>query len=109
MEDDKDLRDEKWVIFPFFPQYAVSSYGRVMNVKRDRDLKPSPDKNGYLRVALYREGVRYDIYVHRLVAKAFFLNYAPDIEVLHKNKNKEENSVLNLTLGGFCRKAMTEW
>lgn len=95
--------EEFWVTFDLLPNYAVSNYGTVLNVKRDRELKPSPDKNGYLRVSLYHNCVRHEVYVHRLVAKAFFLNYEDGVEVLHKSEDKTDNSVLNLTLGKGCR------
>lgn len=97
--------DEFWVKFEGLPNYAISNYGTVLNVKTNRELKPSPDKNGYLRVALYHKGIRYDVYIHRLVARAFFLNYEDGIEVKHVNGDKTENTVLNLTLGEKkCRK-----
>lgn len=95
--------DEIWVEIGI-GAYEVSNYGRVANANTGRDLSPSPDKNGYLRVALYHNGKRHDVFVHRLVARAFFLNYAPGIEVKHKNDNKNDNTVLNLTLGAGCRK-----
>lgn len=83
--------------------YEVSNFGRVVNGKTGRDLKPSADGKGYMRVALYYKGVRHDVFVHRLVARAFFLNYGPGVEVRHINGDKKENTVLNLTLGGACR------
>ena len=95
--------DEIWVEIGL-GAYEVSNYGRVVNANTGRDLTPSPDKNGYLRVALYHKGIRHDVYVHRLVARAFFLNYAKGVEVKHKNENKQDNTVLNLTLGAGCRK-----
>lgn len=95
--------DEIWVEIGV-GAYEVSNFGRVVNGHTGRDLTPSPDKNGYLRVALYHNGIRHDVYVHRLVARAFFLNYGPGVEVKHKNDDKNDNSVLNLTLGGACRK-----
>jgi len=96
--------DEVWVTVDGLERYAVSSFGRVINQERGNELTPSPDKNGYMRVGLTRKGKTYTIYVHRLVAFAFFLNYKPGIEVKHKNENKSDNSVLNLTLGAGCRK-----
>ena len=96
--------DEIWVEIGV-GAYEVSNFGRVVNGNTGRDLTPYPDKrSGYLRVALYYNGERHDVFVHRLVARAFFLNYAPGVEVLHKNEDKMDNSVLNLTLGGACRK-----
>lgn len=97
--------EELWVTFDLLPNYAVSNYGRVVNVKTNRDLRPSADANGYMRVALYNKGVRHETYVHRLVAKAFFLNYEEGVEVKHKNRVFTDNTVLNLTLGEKCRKA----
>ena len=96
--------DEIWVEIGI-GAYEVSNFGRVVNGNTGRDLKPSPDGNGYLRVVLYYNGKRHMVYVHRLVARAFFLNYAKGVEVKHKNGDKNDNSVLNLTLGGGCRKA----
>lgn len=97
--------DEVWVGLDDLPNYSVSNYGRVVNDTTGKDLKPSPDGNGYLRVCLFHKGVRHWVYVHRLVAKVFFLNYKEGIEVKHKNKNLSDNSVLNLTLGQGCRVA----
>lgn len=102
------LLDEVWVGLDLLPNYEVSNYGRIININRGTEVKASPDKNGYYRVALYHGGKRYDIFVHRLVAKAFFLNYRDGIEVKHRNGNKADNSVLNLTLGGGCRKPNKE-
>jgi len=96
--------DEVWVTVDGLERYAVSSFGRVINQERGNELTPSPDKNGYMRVGLTRKGKTHTVYVHRLVAFAFFLNYRPGVEVRHKNDNKADNSVLNLTLGAGCRK-----
>ncbi len=100
--------DEKWVTIDGLERYAVSSYGRVINQERGNELKPSPDKNGYLRVGLSKNGRVWHVYVHRLVAFAFFLNYKHGTEVKHKNGNLEDNSVLNLELGKGCRKGADE-
>lgn len=102
-DESEDRYDEIWVEVGI-AAYEVSNYGRVVNANTGRELKPSPDKKGYLRVALYHGGKRHDVFVHRLVARAFFLNYSSGVEVKHKNDNKEDNTVLNLTLGGGCRK-----
>lgn len=96
--------EEVWVAVDGLERYAVSNYGRVINQERGNELTPSPDSNGYLRVGLSRNGRVYHVYVHRLVAFCFFLNYADGVEVKHKNGDKNDNSVLNLTLGGLCRR-----
>jgi hypothetical protein len=96
--------EEVWVTIDGLERYAVSNFGRVINQERGNELNPSPDANGYLRVGLSRKGVTHNVYVHRLVARAFFLNYKPGVEVKHISDIKTDNSVLNLTLGGGCRK-----
>lgn len=96
--------DELWVEIPGYPNYVVSNYGEVLNVKTDRSLIPQLTKKGVHRVYLYRNGVRKSFYVHRLVAQAFFVGYDDGVEVLHISENRTDNTVLNLTLGGGCRK-----
>lgn len=91
--------EELFVDLDWWPNYAVSNYGRVINIKRGTDLKPSKDSHGFLRVALFHGGYRTEVYVHRLVAQAFFLNYSDFHEVKHINGDTTENTVLNLTLG----------
>lgn len=87
-----------------FPNYVVSNYGRIVNIKRDTDLTATKDGNGVYKVTLYRNNVPTTMYVHRIVAKAFFVNYGEDREVLFVNDNKEDYSVLNLTIGVDKRK-----
>lgn len=104
------ILDELWVGFEEFPNYAVSNYGRVVNIRTGRELRGSTDFNGFLHVALYRNGQRTDAMVHRLVAKAFFLNYQEGFEVRHINEDRKENTVLNLTLTGEkVRKSDRSW
>lgn len=90
--------EEVWVELDSFPDYAISNYGRVVNIRTNKDLTLTPDKDGALRVSLYNQGKRSNNYVHRLVAKCFFLNYSEGHAVKHINGNKTDNSVLNLTL-----------
>ena len=96
--------DELWVAVEGFPNYVVSNHGRVVNVLTEYELTPNADKNGYLRVKLSSRGVAKSHYIHRLVAQAFFLNYAEGREVKHKNGVLSDNTVFNLTLNGRpCR------
>ena len=82
-----------------FPNYEVSNYGRVINVRTGRDLKIMVHgATGRLYVQLYRRNKKYMWYVHRLVARAFFLDYSESISVDFINGNQEDISVLNLTL-----------
>jgi hypothetical protein len=103
MATESDIRvDELWVVVDGFPNYQVSNYGRVVN-KRGMELRARVDDSGFCNVALYDKGYRRDIGVHRLVAKAFFVDYHDDVEVYHINDNREDNAVLNLSLGNMIR------
>lgn len=89
-------REERWAQIDGFPGYAVSSHGRVMNLKFNRELTPRPNSYGGLRVVLYRDRERHDRYVHHLVAEAFVTEYRQGIQVKHYDSNKSNNDVYNL-------------
>ncbi len=95
--------DEHWVSFEGLPTYAVSNYGRVMNLRRNTDLVQKTDKDGFQRVHLYRRGKRYSVYVHLLVAQAFFVDYKAGLKVSFINGDKQDCSILNLTLKAIRR------
>lgn len=89
---------EEWVVVDGYPNYAVSSLGRVANLQRDRLLTLRPNDDGWLRVSLSFEGRVRDFYVHRLVASAFFDGYDPREQVIHWDGDRENNTVGNLRL-----------
>lgn len=89
---------EVWVEVEGYPNYAVSNYGRVMNIKRNCVLKPRPNEDGHLRVSLSYEGRVRDFYVRRLVAAAFFETYDEREQIFHWNDDKEDNTVANLRI-----------
>jgi len=91
--------DELFVPIEGYPNYEVSNYGRVVNVRFDRDLK-TKIRRGWAAVCLYHEGVARTFSLHRLVAQAFFLNYLEGEGVEHINGNHEDNAVSNLHLTG---------
>lgn len=96
-------QQEEWAVVDGLERYLVSSLGIVVNTERKRELTPSPDKNGYMRVGLSKNGRVYFVYVHRLVAKCFLEGYQEGTEVKHRDEDKTNNSVTNLMLGGGCR------
>lgn len=54
-----------------FPRYEISSFGRVLNIKTQRDMVLSPTMHGVLTVGLMNDGVQYRRSVKVLVARAF--------------------------------------
>ena len=87
---------EEWVEIDGYPNYAVSSHGRVANLQRDRLLQLRQDEDGRVRVTLSFEGRVRDFYVHRLVASAFFQEYDPREQICHLDHNRQNNHVDNL-------------
>lgn len=96
----------KWVDFMDIKKktYAVTTYGRVINVRTGKELKQT-DKDGYRYVTLNRTGKegrkRCCVYVHRLVANAFIMKTQEEIErgcnnINHKDLCTWNNRVDNL-------------
>ena len=90
--------------------YQVSSLGRIKSVCRrvynpglstyriqnERILKTFPDKKGYIRVILSKEGKIKIHLLHRIVAKAFLSNPNNYPQINHIDENPRNNSVNNL-------------
>jgi len=101
-----------WKVIKEYPNYSISNIGivkrnnytridtigRKTNVK-EMFLKGEIDKDGYYRVALYKNKKVKLIPVHRLVAEAFIENGSNLPCINHKNENKLDNNVNNLE---FC-------
>ena len=78
----------------FDGKYQVSTWGRIRSASGI--LKPYQNAKGYLKIDLYKNGVRYKKRVHRLVASTFIPNPYNDPEVNHIDGNKQNNSITNL-------------
>lgn len=89
--------------------YQISNLGRIKSltcwagnkyikkyIKREKILKLSPKKNGYLIVALQNKKIIKYKTVHRLVAEAFIPNPENYPVVNHIDGNKINNNVDNL-------------
>lgn len=90
----------------FAPGYAVSEDGRVWAVGTnwrgygEREIKPTENGHGYLKVRLTIGGRRRNIPVHRIVALAFVgPKPSPAHEVCHVDGNRQNNAASNLRWG----------
>ena len=78
-------------------KYQVSNLGRVRSFHgKGKLLKGTPDKDGYLRIALCKNGMRKYFGIHQLVALVFIPNPNNLPCVNHKDEDKTDNKVENL-------------
>lgn len=78
--------------------YEVSNYGTVVSFKQGyrKELTPKPDKDGYLKVSLFKNGKTKYFKIHRLVAMHFIPNPNEYPMVIHKNGDRLDNYYENL-------------
>ena len=104
------MKNEEWRdVVGYEGRYQVSSMGRVKSLERkvrhwrggeriqkERILKPSNDRRGYLLVSLCDGEKRKTFSVHRLVCQAFHENPDNKPQVNHINEIKTDNRACNL-------------
>lgn len=88
--------NEWWQVIEGYPNYEVSTAGKVRNKVTGRILKPRISNTGYERVCLYNETSHKHISVHRLVALTFIDNPENKKCVNHIDNNRLNNRVENL-------------
>ena len=106
------MMEEIWkAIEGYEGKYEVSNLGRVRSLDRTiiggaynspmfrkgTILKPQPKGySGYVGLRLCKDGKGENVYIHRLVAKAFIPNPDNLLDVNHKDENKKNNRADNL-------------
>ena len=77
-------------------QYGATNRGRVINLTKQTELVPFEAANGYLKINVKRDGVRKNIFIHRLVAYLFCENGKFKHYVHHIDGNIRNNNADNL-------------
>jgi hypothetical protein len=100
----------KWKAVPWLATtYEISDNGQLRRVTRlkrpNRKLKvfrtairSHPTGHGYLRLDVYREQERGQVYIHRLVWEAFHGRIPNGMDINHRDGNKSNNRLDNLEL-----------
>ena len=91
-----DSMKEQWKKIKGYENYLISDRGRVFSFYTKKFRKPQKDTYGYLQVDFYKNGVRKNHTIHRLVALAFLLNPENKRTVNHIDGIKTNNFVHNL-------------
>ncbi len=76
--------------------YEVSDIGEVRRIGKQRLMKLTLQKHGYLQLGLMVAGKQRMFLVHRLVAQAFITNSENLPQVNHKDEVKDNNAYSNL-------------
>jgi hypothetical protein len=82
-----------------FEDYWIDEMGNVYSTKKRRGLtklKPYKNNKGYCRISIKTESGYKNIFVHRLVGKAFIPNPENYPCLNHKNSVRDDNRVDNL-------------
>ena len=79
---------------PEYPLYYASNFGRIFSSKTGKCLKLQNNGSGYLKINLYKDGIKKGLFVHRLVMSAFCGQ--SDLVVNHIDGNKQNNRLDNL-------------
>lgn len=89
---------ERWATIQGYPNYQVSTKGRVLTTDgvKKTQVKPYEKDHGYLCVDLYKNGQRSGKRVHILVADAFLSGKKDGFTVDHKDRNRHNNNLSNL-------------
>lgn len=90
--------DEIWAQLRGFPDYTISNYGEVYNLKHKRSLTKHRDQNGQHRVFLYNHKGKKGYVVCVLVAKLFMPGYLAGALLRHVDGNPENNYIGNLRM-----------
>ena len=99
--------DKEWHVIENYPNYLISSNGKVLSIKANCLLKLPKNIQGYNCVNMSNSKGRNRFLVHRLVANEFIPKIEGKNVVNHKNGIKTDNRVENLEWGNTSRKHTT--
>ncbi len=90
--------EEKWHLIDEFPEYEISTFGRVKRIKTKRILRPGKGTPKYPMVVLCKNKKTKPIRIHRIMAMVFLNDQKTGKEINHIDGNKSNNNLSNLEL-----------
>ena len=87
---------EIWKKIKAYPNYEISSLGKVKNLNTYQNMKLRKRDDGYIDVGLTKNGEQKNELLHRLVGKTFCKKQSGEVEVDHIDKNRSNNKSSNL-------------
>jgi len=93
------MEEEKWGFHYKYPNYAISTYGRVYSYFTKKFMKPQKNEHGYLRVNLIPKNKttkesKY-VFVHKLVLETFVGKRPKNCICRHYPDQDKTNNFLN--------------
>lgn len=101
-----EIEGEEWRPVVNGPNYEVSNFGRVRNVKRGKILTPVDAGKGYLRVSLYGNHGGGARLIHGLVLGAFVGPRPPGHHGAHMDNDRGNNRLSNLMYATVSENAL---
>lgn len=95
-EDKIDDNTFKGQSYEDYTNYLINKEGQVYSKKSKKILKPVVNKNQHSYVTFSKDGKKRNFYIHVLVAKLYLQNPNNYSTVIHINKNKSDNKLVNL-------------
>tara|TARA_R110001632_G_scaffold169286_1_gene288144 strand:+ start:23 stop:544 length:522 start_codon:yes stop_codon:yes gene_type:complete len=92
--------NEMWLdIEGYEGRYSISNMGRVYSHITNKFLKAGQNRESYLHVVLYKDGITKTVTIHILVGNAFIGKRTKEFaEFDHKDRNRQNNCADNIRL-----------
>ncbi len=82
--------------YPHNNNYRITREGQVWSVRNNRYLRAFEGRNKYKRVALYRDGIKTQKFIHVLVLETYCCDCPDKMQSRHIDGNNQNNCLHNL-------------